>query len=39
MWKISISDGSGFGKNVIIFVAHTSSPVHVDNKKKIFDSW
>ena len=39
MWKISISDGSGFGKNVIIFGADTSSSVHVDNKKKIFDSW
>ena len=39
MWKISISDGSGFGKNVIIFGADTSSSVHVDNKEKIFDSW
>ena len=27
----SLSDVSGFGKNVIIFVADISSSVHVDN--------
>ena len=32
----SSSDGSGFGKNVIIFGANMSSSVHVDNTKKIF---
>ena len=29
-----LSDGSGFGKNVIIFSADMSSSVHADNKKK-----
>ena len=29
--NVSLSDGSGFGKNVIIFVADMSSYVHVDN--------
>ena len=29
----SLSNDSGFGKNVIIFVADMSSPVHIDNKK------
>ena len=32
--KFSLSDGSGFGKNVITFVADMSSSVHTDNKKK-----
>ena len=27
-------DGSGFGKNVIIFGADISSSAHIDNKKK-----
>ena len=30
----SLSDGSGFGKNAIIFVADMNSSVHIDNKKK-----
>ena len=30
----SFSNGSGFGKNGIIFGGYMSSPVHVDNKKK-----
>ena len=29
-----MSNGSGFGKNVIIFGADTSFSVHVDNKKE-----
>ena len=29
-----ISDGSGFGKGVIIFVANMSISVHIDNKKR-----
>ena len=29
----------GFGKNVIIFGVDMSSSVHVDNKKRHFDSW
>ena len=32
----SLSNSSGFGKNVIIFVADMSSSVHVDNKIRIF---
>ena len=32
--RFSLPDGSGFGKNVIIFVDDTSSSVHIDNKKK-----
>ena len=32
--SFSLSDGSGFGKNVIRFGADLSSSVHVDNKKK-----
>ena len=32
--SFSLSDGSAFGKNVIIFGADTSSSVHTDNKKK-----
>ena len=36
----SLSDGSGFGKKVIIFGADMSSSVHIDNKKKdILDFW
>ena len=30
----SLPDGSGFGKNVIIFSADMNSYVHIDNKKK-----
>ena len=30
----SLSDGSGFGKNVIIFGTDKSSSVHIDNKMK-----
>ena len=32
--SFSISDGNGFGKNVMIFGADMSSYVHIDNKKK-----
>ena len=32
--KFLLSDGSGFGKNGIIFVADMSSSVYVDNRKK-----
>ena len=32
--SFSISDGSGIGKNVIIFGADMSSLVHIGNKKK-----
>ena len=32
--KKNLSDGSKFGKNVIIFGADMSSSVHIDNKKK-----
>ena len=32
----SLSNSSGFGKNVIIFGADMSSSVHVDNKIRIF---
>ena len=35
----SLSDGSGFGKNVIIFGADMSLLVHIDNKKSYFDCW
>ena len=30
---------NGFGRNVIIFGADMSSFVHVDNKKRHFNSW
>ena len=30
----SLSDGSGFGKNVKIFCADMGSSVYIDNKKK-----
>ena len=29
-----LSDGTGFGQNVMTFVADMSSSVHVDNRKK-----
>ena len=32
--SFSLSDGGGFGKNVIIFCADMSSYVHIHNKKK-----
>ena len=32
--SFSLSDGSRFGKNVIIFRAEMNSLVHIDNKKK-----
>ena len=32
--SFSLSDGSGFGKNVIIFGADKGSSAHIDNKKK-----
>ena len=32
--SFSLSDGSGFGKNVIIFVAHMISSGHVDSRKE-----
>ena len=31
--SFSLSDGSGFGKNVIIFVAHMISSGHADSRK------
>ena len=31
--SFSLSDGSGFGKNIIILGADMSSSVHIDNKK------
>ena len=31
----SLSDGSGFARNVIIFIADKSSSGHVNNRKKI----
>ena len=30
----SVSDGNGFGKNVIIFRVHNSSPAHVEIKNR-----
>ena len=33
-WNVSLSNGIGFGKNVILFGADVSSLVHIDNKKK-----
>ena len=32
--RFSLSDGSGFGKNVIILGVDMSSLVHIGNKKK-----
>ena len=32
--SFSLSDGSGFGKNVLIFVAHMISSRHVGSKKR-----
>ena len=32
--SLSLSDGSGFGKNITIFGVDMSSSVHIDNKKK-----
>ena len=32
--KVSLSNGSGFGKNLILFGTDMSSSMHVDNKKK-----
>ena len=32
--NFSLSNGNGFGKNVILFGADVSSLVHIDNKKK-----
>ena len=32
--SFSLSDGSGFGQNVIIFGTDLSSSVHTDNKEK-----
>ena len=32
--SFSLSDGSGFGKNKLIFVADMNSSEHIDNKKK-----
>ena len=38
--SFSLAAGSGFGKNVIIFVADMNSSVHVDNyKKRYLNSW
>ena len=35
-WSFSLSNGSEFGKNLIIFGANMSSSGHVDNRGKIF---
>ena len=32
--KVSLYNGNGFGKNVLIFGADTTSSVHIDSKKK-----
>ena len=32
--RFSLLDGKGFGKNVILFDADTSSSVHIDNRRK-----
>ena len=32
----SLSDGSGFGKNVIIFRTDMTTSAHIDNRKKLF---
>ena len=32
--NFSLFDGSGFGKNIVVFGADMSSSVHVDNEKK-----
>ena len=32
--EVSLSNGSGFGKNLILFGTDMSSSMHVDNKKK-----
>ena len=37
--SFSLSNGSGFCKNVIIFTADMSSPMHVDNKKRNLNFW
>ena len=37
--SFSLSDGSGFGKNVIIFGVDMSSSVNVNNKKIYLGSW
>ena len=34
--SFSLSNGSGFGKNVIMFTVDMASSVHVDNRKKHF---
>ena len=33
-WSFSLSDSSGFGKNVTIFGDNMSSSVHIGNKKE-----
>ena len=35
----SLSDGNGFGKNVIIFRVHNSSPAHAEIKKRDLNNW
>ena len=37
--SFSLSNGSGFCKNVIIFTADMSSSMHVDNKKRNLNFW
>ena len=37
--SFSLSDGIGFGKNVIIFGVDMSSSVNVNNKKIYLGSW
>ena len=34
--SFSLYDGSGFGKNVIVFSVDMSSCAHIDNRKNIF---
>ena len=37
--QISLSDGSGLGKNAIIFGADVISSMHTVITRKILDSW
>ena len=32
--RFSLSDGSGFGENAVVFCADMSSSAHVDNRKR-----
>ena len=37
--KGNFSFGNGFGRNCIFFAVDMSSSVHIDNKKRYFNSW